>query len=172
MSKETTGQVFGLMDNLLEKIRAEKRASQKRATDGSEPTTHPVMNAPDGTQPAREGARSAENEGDVEKDYGVLGNTGQEDANSATSANAADSIGTQSQASDVVKGNVAKPKAVKDAPDESAGRRRQTIHLMIKCSYVDFSVGNRRRTRSVIICVITPKKSTSQSIKTIHFIII
>jgi hypothetical protein len=119
MSKETTGQVFGLMDNLLEKIRAEKRASQKRATDGSEPTTHPVMNAPDGTQPAREGSRSSENEADVEQDYGVLGNTGQEDANSASSMNPADSIGTQSQASDEVKGNVAKPKPVKDGPAEN-----------------------------------------------------
>lgn len=119
MSKETTGQVFGLMDNLLEKIRAEKRAAQKRATDGSEPTTHPVMNAPDGTQPAREGSRSAENESDVESDYGVLGNTGQEDANSATSEKPTDSIGTQSQSSDEVKGNVAKPKPVKDGPAEN-----------------------------------------------------
>jgi len=119
MSKETTGQVFGLMDNLLEKIRAEKRAAQKKATDGSEPTAHPVMNADDGTQPAREGSRSAENESDVEKDYGVLGNTGQEDANAASSENQADSIGTQSQAADEVKGNVAKPKPDKDGPAES-----------------------------------------------------
>ena len=89
MSKETQGQVFGLMDNLLEKIRAEKRAAQKKATDGSEPTSHPVMNADDGTQPAREGSRSSENEADVSKDYGVLGNTGQEDANSADSTNQA-----------------------------------------------------------------------------------
>lgn len=119
MSKETTGQVFGLMDNLLEKIRAEKRAAQKKATDGSGPTSHPVMNADDGTQPAREGSRSAENEFDVEKDYGVLGNTGQEDANAASSENQADSIGTQSQAADEVKGNVAQPKPDKDGPAET-----------------------------------------------------
>lgn len=110
MSKETTGQVFGLMDNLLEKIRTEKRAAQKKATDGSAPTSHSVMNAPDGTHPAHEGSRSAENAEDIRKDYGVLGNTGQEDANSASSENQADSIGTQSQSSDEVKGNVEKPK--------------------------------------------------------------
>jgi hypothetical protein len=106
-----------MMDDVLEKVAAVRKEA-KPVGDGSEPTTHPVENADAGTSVAQEGARSAENEADVKKDYGTLGNTGQEDANVATSEKPTDTMGTQSQAADEVKGNVQEPKSMKDDPEE------------------------------------------------------
>jgi hypothetical protein len=120
---KATGNLLALMDGFLTDIRqeAKKAAAEKKATDPSEPTTHPVMKADDGTQKATEGARSSENEADVKKELGEAGITGQEDANSASSIKPSDSIGTQSQDSSEVKGNVSQPKSTKDKPPESAG---------------------------------------------------
>jgi hypothetical protein len=106
-----------MMDDVLEKVAAARKEA-KPVGDGSEPTTHPVEDADAGTVAAREGARSAENESDVKKDYGNLGNTGQEDANVATSDKPTDTMGTQSQESDEVKGNVQEPKSMKDDPEQ------------------------------------------------------
>ena len=118
MSNTKIANALDLMDSFLASVRSEKRALS--ATSGPEPTTHPVMGADDGTTPAREGARSSENEADVRSDYGEQGNTGQEDSAAAGDGSVpADSIGTQSQASDEVKGNVAQPKGSKDDPAEN-----------------------------------------------------
>ena len=102
MSGQKIENALGLVDRFLADARAEKQAAlQKAATDPSDPTTHPVMKADDGTVPAREGARSAENEADVRKSLGDQGMTGQEDANKASSTHPSDSIGTQKMDSSV-----------------------------------------------------------------------
>ncbi len=114
-----TQNVLDTLDTLLQQAKAEKQASLKQATDGSQPTTHPVMDVPDGTQPAKEGERSKENLADVKKDVGGNGNTGQRDASAGAKKNPIDNIGTVKMESDEVKGNVADPKATKDKPPES-----------------------------------------------------
>jgi hypothetical protein len=111
--------VLDLMDKFLTEVRTEKRASIKQATDPSKPTTHPVMDADDGTMKAREGARSAENKGDAADTNSNV--SGQEDANSVDGKDPADSIGTQKMEAGEVKGNVAHPKSGKDKPQESSG---------------------------------------------------
>ena len=120
---------LSLIDSYLAPIRAEKQAAlgKKAETDPSEPTTHPVMKADDGTTPAKTGARAAENKADVEKDYGKLGVTGKEDAN-AVSAPPSDSIGTQKMDSSEVKGNVQTPKSDKDKPSKPAGGAESPDH--------------------------------------------
>ncbi len=112
-----------LVESILQDARtATKEASLKKsATDPSEPTTNPVMKADDGTQPAREGSRSAENEADVRKALGEAGNTGQTDASKADGSKPTDTIGTVKQESDELKGNAKNPKTEKDLPPESKG---------------------------------------------------
>ncbi len=143
MSK-TNGSVLALMDTLMTNIRSKNAAQAKAATDPSEPTTHPVMKADDGTAPAREGSRSSENVADVKKDYGGAGNTGQEDANSASSEKPSDSIGTQSQASDEVKGNVQDPpKTVPPKPPESPDHQsNQTFNEKYSSADAALKAGN------------------------------
>lgn len=107
--------IMGLMDSFLQQA----RKMEKKATDPSEPTTHPVMGVDDGTQKAQTGSRDAENKKDVRDALGESGITGQEDASAAGDGTvAADSIGTQKMDSTQVKGNVQTPKATKDGPAE------------------------------------------------------
>lgn len=116
----TNGNALDLVSGFLKEARAKKSANlSKSATDPSDPTSHPVMKVDDGTKPAQTGARSSENTSDVKKALGEGGITGQEDANSADQHKPSDDIGTKTQASDEVKGNVATPKATKDAPESS-----------------------------------------------------
>jgi hypothetical protein len=112
-----------LVEQILQDARAStKEASLKKsATDPSDPTSHPVMKSEDGTQPAREGSRSAENEADVRKALGNQGITGQSDANSADQSKPTDTIGTIKQDSTELKGNAKEPKSEKDLPPESKG---------------------------------------------------
>lgn len=118
-----TPNAFDLVNQILQDAKAsEKQASlSKSATDPSDSTSHPVMKADDGTQPAREGSRSAENEADVRKALGNQGITGQSDANKADGSKATDTIGTVKQESDELKGNAKEPKSDKDLPPESKG---------------------------------------------------
>jgi hypothetical protein len=117
MSRQTKGNLFAMMDDVLQKVAAVKKANPEG--DGSEPTSHPLAEVDAGTTKAQEGERSAENDADIKEEYGDLGSTGQEDANTATSEKATDSIGTQSQEADEVKGNVQTPKAEKDDPEQN-----------------------------------------------------
>lgn len=102
------------MDSFLTGIRAEKQAELKKKAggtgDGSDPSTHPVMKADNNTTPVTEGARGKENTADIKKDLGAAGVHGQEDSAAADKANPVDSIGTQKQGPDEVKGNVPTPK--------------------------------------------------------------
>lgn len=140
---KTNGSVMGLMDALMTSIRTKQAQQAKAATDPSEPTTHPVMKADDGTQPAREGSRSAENEADVKKDLGAAGNTGQEDANSATSAKPTDTIGTQKMDSSEVKGNVQTPGTTPPKPPESPDHQsNQTFSEKYSSAEAALKTGN------------------------------
>lgn len=114
--------ILALMDTILDSARQEKRAAkmEKKATDPSEPTSHPVMSADDGTQKATEGSRSSENKSDVRKDYGEAGILGQEDGNSVDEKKPSDSIGTQTMASDEMKGNAKRPGGTKENPSDES----------------------------------------------------
>lgn len=119
-------QPMNLIHNWLTEHRAGKRAAEKSggadATpggDNTEPTTHPVMDDDPQTEPATEGARGKENESDVGEQVGGDPITGQEDANTASSAQPSDDMGTKTMDADEVKGNTEKPKAKKDPPDEN-----------------------------------------------------
>lgn len=105
--------VVDMIGSLLESIKMEKAAAEKGQT------SHPSQSVDDGTVSAPEGERSSENVSDIKKEVGgTVGVAGQEDANSADQNTPADSIGTQSQASDEVKGNVPTPKAAPEKPGQ------------------------------------------------------
>lgn len=126
--KKTAGDAVALIDKYLDETRAEKRAALgKAATDPSDPTSQPVMKADDGTVPGKTGARAAENDADIRKDYGSLGSTGQTDANNV-SAPPSDSIGTQKMDADEIKGNVQTPKATLSKPTKPTGGGESPDH--------------------------------------------
>ena len=110
---QNLGSAFALMDSYLKQVRGESKQAGlgKAATDPSEPTSHPVMKADDGTQPAREGERSKENDADIKKNLGEAGNAGQRDAGAGTSTKPTDTIGTQKMDAAETKGNVPNPKS-------------------------------------------------------------
>ena len=69
----THGSVLAQMDNFLERVREGelgKEAAANLDLAGDAKSTHPSANVDDGTQPAREGSRSSENEADVKKMVG------------------------------------------------------------------------------------------------------
>lgn len=122
MGKNDEVNALACVDQYLTEIRMSKTAAlKKKATDPTDPTTQPVMKAPDGTVKATTGSRAAENDSDVKKDYGDAGNTGQEDANSASSEHPSDSIGTQKMDASQTKGNVQTPKATLSKPTKADG---------------------------------------------------
>lgn len=93
-----------------------KEAAIKKATDPTPSTGNPVMSAPDGTQPAKEGERGRENDADVKAELGENANVGETPVNSDTAgAKPTDTIGTQKQDADKVVGNVPTPKAAPDS---------------------------------------------------------
>jgi len=99
--------------NLLKQVKLIKQAAAKGET------SHPSKSVDDGTVTAPEGERSSENTADVKKNVGsTVGVAGQSDAGSADMTQASDSIGTQSQASDEVKGNVPTPKTAPEKPGQ------------------------------------------------------
>lgn len=109
MEKRSHKSVLDMIDNLLEQADHVKQASNLDLASDSK-STHPSANVDDKTKPATEGARSAENKSDVQKE--VPDNV-EEAASKNTpgdSENAADTMGTQSMAADETKGNVATPK--------------------------------------------------------------
>ena len=115
------GNALDLCENFLKTARAARSGMGKTATDPSDPTSHPVMKADDGTQPAREGSRSAENEADIKKHLGNAGMTGQEDAGSASGKQPSDTMGTHKMEADEMGGNAKEPKAKKDEPGKHTG---------------------------------------------------
>lgn len=115
MSDRNLGNALTLLQTFIKEAQKSEQMA-KRATDPSEPTSHPVMSACDGTQPAHQGAKGTELTSDVKKDYGESGIAGQEDANSAP-GNSEKQIGEMKPlASDQMGGNVKAPKATKDKP--------------------------------------------------------
>jgi len=116
MSKN--GSILALMDKFLEDARAETKKAGLDKDAGRGDTSHPVMSADNGTKPANEGERGKENDADIRKNLGEVGNSGQRDASSASSTKPTDSIGTMKMDASEVKGNVQTPKADKEAPAE------------------------------------------------------
>jgi hypothetical protein len=114
-----------LIHSWLEEFRADKRASQKSGADNeaggdnTKSTTHPVMGADAQTSPAQEGAHAKELTSDVSDQIGGDPMTGQTDANTATSDQPSDEMGTKKMDADQVRGNIKKPKATKDDPGSS-----------------------------------------------------
>ena len=107
MGMRTHRDITATIDNLLEKF----AKNTDQASDGS--SSHPSANVDDQTKPAREGERSRENEGDVNKE--VPGTINSEDAKAkdgTTSTLPTDAHGGMStmSADDAAKGNVETPK--------------------------------------------------------------
>ena len=118
------GSACNLLDEWLGGIR--KSAAQKKAEDPTPPTTNPVMSAPDGTQKYTEGERGRENDADVTAELGALANVGESAVNSnEAGAKPTDTMGTQKQDSDAVKGNVPSPKESPKATHESVFKSAQ-----------------------------------------------
>jgi hypothetical protein len=110
----THGSVLEQMDTFLERVREGelgKEASANLDLAGDAKSTHPSANVDDGTQPAREGSRSSENESDVKKQTPNSINNEDTKNQAGGSTNFADTQGTESMASDSgLKGNVDTPK--------------------------------------------------------------
>lgn len=122
MSATKQAQEAGSMVNLLDKWLGgiKTAAAKKQAEDPTPPTSNPVMSAPDGTQKYTEGERGRENDADVTAELGALANVGESAVNSnEAGAKPTDTMGTQKQDSDVVKGNVPTPKESPKATHES-----------------------------------------------------
>ncbi len=129
MGKNDQMNALACVDQYLTEIRQVKSAAlKKKATDPSDPTTQPVMKADDGTVKATTGSRAAENDSDIKKDYGDAGNTGQEDAHSASSEHPSDSIGTMKMDADQTKGNVQTPKSTLSKPTKNDGGVESPSH--------------------------------------------
>ena len=111
---KTHGSVLEHMDAFLERVRTGelgKEASANLDLAGDAKSTHPSAKVDDGTKPATEGSRSAENESDVKKDVPNSINNEDTKNQAGGSANFADTQGTQSMAADSgLKGNVDTPK--------------------------------------------------------------
>ena len=138
--QKTAGNVLELMDTFLEKVRHEKKA-----TDPSDSTTHPVMNKDDGTQKATTGARAAENAADAKKELGGTLSVGkQDDANSTPKEPSAD-MGVKQMASDEVKGNVpSHPKEHAPQPADSPSHPSTAQGEKYSSEYNDvLTTGNR-----------------------------
>jgi hypothetical protein len=115
MADKKLGNALALLQTFIKEAQKSEQMA-KKATDPSEPTSHPVMKSEDGTQKAQEGAKGTELTSDIRKAYGESGVTGQQDAGSAPN-NSEKSIGEMKPlASDSMGGNVQQPKATKDAP--------------------------------------------------------
>jgi len=115
MADKNLGNALALLQTFIKEAQKSEQMA-KKATDPSEPTSHPVMKSEDGTQKAQEGAKGTELTADIRKALGESGVTGQQDAGSAP-GNSEKSIGEMKPlASDSMGGNVATPKATKDAP--------------------------------------------------------
>jgi hypothetical protein len=108
---KTNGNLLKLMDAMIERAQLEKSASNlDLASDGK--SSHPSANVDDGTQPAKEGERSAENSADIAKD--VPDNVEQAGSKNTPgdSKKPTDTMGTQSMSSDEARaGNVDTPKS-------------------------------------------------------------
>lgn len=129
MAKNDQLNALACIDEYLVNIRATKEAAHKKtATDPSEPTSQPVMKADDGTVKATTGSRSSENDADIRKAYGGAGNSGQEDANSASGEHPSDTIGTQKMDASQTKGNVETPKATLPKPTKNDGGGESPNH--------------------------------------------
>jgi len=115
MADKNLGNALNLLQTFIKEAQKSEQMA-KKATDPSEPTSHPVMKTEDGTQKAQEGAKGTELTSDIRKAYGESGVTGQQDAGSAP-GNSEKTIGEMKpMASDSMGGNVQTPKATKDAP--------------------------------------------------------
>lgn len=109
-NKQTHGSMIQLMDNFLHEVDMEKEASNLDLA-GDAKSTHPSANVDDGTSPASEGSRSAENEADVKKDVPDTINDESSKNQQGGSKKPTDDQGTISQGSDDgLKGNVDTPK--------------------------------------------------------------
>ncbi len=110
----THGSVLEQMDHFLDRVREGelgKEAAANLDLAGDAKSTHPSANVDDGTQPAREGSRSSENEADVKKQTPNSIDNADTQNQAGGSTNFADSQGTQSMAADSgLKGNVDTPK--------------------------------------------------------------
>ena len=146
--QRTLSNSLDLCNKFLADVRAEKQAAlKKQATDPSDPTSHPVMKADDGTQPATTGSRAAENKADVTDMLGAGGVTGQEDGNKANAKAPGPDIGTHQMESDEIGGNVQKPKADKDEPKKHTGGEESAGHPSNKTFAEKYSAANDVTTR-------------------------
>lgn len=117
MGDRNLGNALTLLQGFIKEAQKSEMMA-KRATDPSEPTSHPVMGCDDGTRPMHAGAAGTEFTADIRKAYGESGVTGQEDAGSAPN-NSEKQIGEMKpMASDTMGGNTSTPKKIKDAPED------------------------------------------------------
>ena len=108
-NKQTHISAVQMMDSFLHAVDMEKQASNLDLA-GDAKSTHPSANVDDGTRPASEGARSAENEADVKKDVPATINDESSKNMAGGSDKPTDDQGTVSQDAEEVKGNVDTPK--------------------------------------------------------------
>lgn len=107
-----------------------KEAATKLATDPTPSTGNPVMSAPDGTQPAKEGERGRENDADVKAELGENANVGETPVNSDTAGKKpTDDMGTMMQDADANKGNVPTPKPAPDATNATVFQEPKSASL-------------------------------------------
>jgi len=111
MADRTNRSVIDMIDNLLEQANHEKQAAANLDLASDSKSKHPSADVSDGTRPAAEGARSAENKSDISKQ--VPNNVEESGSKNEAggSKNQADTMGTQSMAADETKGNVDTPKS-------------------------------------------------------------
>jgi len=100
-----------MIDNLLDQANHEKQAAANLDLASDSKSKHPSADVSDGTRPAAEGARSAENKSDISKQ--VPNNVEESGSKNEAggSENQADTMGTQSMEADETKGNVDTPKS-------------------------------------------------------------
>ena len=106
MEKRSNESVLSMIDNLLEQADHVKQAAANLDLASDAKSKHPSADVSDGTRPATEGARSAENKSDVSKQVPLNVEEAASKNEAGGSENAADTMGTQSMDADAMKGNV------------------------------------------------------------------
>jgi len=112
---KTNGSIVESIDAFLAEVKAEEKSAAVGNDTQTGGTSHPITGKDDGTQPATEGERSAENEADVKSQVPSSVNTPIE----STSDKSTDDQGTTSMDADEVKGDIQQPKATKEDPGTS-----------------------------------------------------
>ncbi len=122
------GDLLGLLGGFMSDVDARMAKQADHPTTGthddpggrSGQSTHPVAHADSGTTPVVMGAHAADNAAEIKKNVGEPNiDSPSNDNPDGGSTKPSDSIGTQSQESDEVKGNVDTGKATKDGPSEN-----------------------------------------------------